>query len=147
MELVVFADSNIFLDAFLDRKPTDIDCIEILDLARNKKIGAHTSSSCLLTVMYFLKKDGMSRKDVAAIMLQLLVFVSLVSPEEQAFKNGLLTDFNDLEDAVQYYTALQIKGIDYFITSNIKDFKKATPKLPVLTPTQFLKEYRNIKPK
>lgn len=89
----------------------------------------------------------MSRKDVATIILQLLAFVSLVSPLEDAFKNGLMTEFIDLEDAVQYYTALQIKGIDFFITSNIKDFKKATDKLPVLAPTQFLKQYRDSKTK
>ncbi len=52
---------------------------------------------------------------------------------------ALHAGFLDLEDAVQYHTALQIKGIDYFITSNIKDYKKASAQLPVITPKQFIK--------
>jgi predicted nucleic acid-binding protein len=138
MELITFADTNIFLDAFLKRSPTESDCLSILDLARKRKIKLYTSSSCLLTVMYFLKKDGMSRSDVSTVITQLLLFVALIAPAEQTFRSALVTDFTDLEDAVQYYTALDIKGIDYFITSNTKDYKKATVQLPVLTPKQFV---------
>jgi predicted nucleic acid-binding protein len=145
MELIVFADTNLFLDAFSNRKPNDLVCIEILDLAYTKKIKLFTSPSCILTVMYFLKKDGMSRENVVTVVSHLLVFISLISPEEQTFLNGLFTDFSDLEDAVQYHTALQIKGVDYFITSNVKDFKKASVRLPVVTPTDFLTGYRKKK--
>lgn len=145
MELIAFADTNLFVDAFLSRKPCDIDCIEVLELARSKKIKLYTSSSCILTIMYFLKKDGMSREDIVIITRQLFAFVALISPGEQTFINGLLTDFTDLEDAVQYYTALEVKGIDYLITSNIKDYKKATVQLPVVTPKQFLSHYNKKK--
>jgi predicted nucleic acid-binding protein len=142
MELIVFADTNLFLDAFLSRKPHDIDCIEVLDLARSKKIKLYTSSSCILTVIYFLKKDGMSREDIVTVISQLFAFTALISPGEQTFLKGLLTEFTDLEDAVQYFTALEVKGIDYFITSNVRDFKKATVQLPVVTPHQFLSKYK-----
>ncbi|MEP6512394.1 MAG: hypothetical protein ABJA79_00900 [Parafilimonas sp.] len=53
----------------------------------------------------------------------------LTNPDNQIFTSALASHFTDLEDAVQYYTALQIKGIDYFITSNIRDFKKASVQL------------------
>ncbi len=142
MELIAFADTNVFLDCFLSRKPNDIVCVEILNLAFNKKIRVFTSSSCVLTVMYFLKKDGMSRENIITVVSQLLVFISLISPQEGTFTNGLFSDFSDLEDAVQYHTALQIKGADYFITSNVKDFKKASPRLPVVDPAQFLTLYK-----
>jgi predicted nucleic acid-binding protein len=142
MDSIVFADTNLFLDAFLNRKPHDIDCIEILDLARSKKIKVYTSSVCLLTIMYFLQKSGITRDDLITIITQLLTFVSLISPTEQTFKTALSVNFTDLEDAVQYYTALEVKGVDYFITSNIKDYKKATIQLPAVTPKQFLAKYK-----
>lgn len=141
MKFIAFADSNLFLDAFLNRQPNDVDCVAVLHLAANKSIKLFTSSSCLLTTMYFLKKDGISGQDIIAIISQLLEFVSIKSPGEQTFIQGLSAGFADLEDAVQYYTALEVKGIDYFITSNIKDFKKATVQLPVINPKPFLARY------
>jgi hypothetical protein len=45
----------------------------------------------------------------------------------------------DVEDAIQYFTALENEEIDYFITRNIKDFRPSDIHLPVLTPSQFLK--------
>ena len=141
MEVIVFADSNIFLDAFLKREPHHEACLNILSLARNRKIKLYTSSSCLLTVIYFLKKDGMSNENIVIAVSRLLDFIPLISPDENIFIAGLAAGFPDLEDAVQFYTALQIKGIDYFITSNTRDYKKATPQLPVITPKQFMVLY------
>ena len=141
MKFIAFADSNLFLDAFLNRQPNDIDCITVLHLATSRKIKLFTSSSCLLTTMYFLKKNSISGQDIIAIISQLLEFISIKSPDEQTFVQGLSAGFNDLEDAVQYFTAMDVKGIDYFITSNTKDYKKATVQLPVVTPKQFLSHY------
>ena len=141
MEVIVFVDSNIFLDAFLRREPHHEDCLNTLTLARNRKIKIYTSSSCLQTVIYFLNKDGMSNENIVAVISRLFDFLSLKSPDETCFINGLNSGFPDLEDAVQYYTALQIKGIDYFITSNTKDYKKASRQLPVITPRQFMALY------
>ena len=46
--------------------------------------------------------------------------------------------FDDIEDAFQYYTALQA-DCDFFVTVNIKDFKKGKiAKLPVLKPDDYL---------
>ncbi len=142
MELIAFADTNVFLDAFLNRKPNDSACIEVLSLASTRKIELFTSPSCMLTVIYFLKKDGMLRGDIVTVISQLLVFITLISPGEESFTSGLFSDFPDIEDAIQYQTARQIKGVDYFITSNIKDFKKASPRLPVVNPAQFLALYK-----
>jgi predicted nucleic acid-binding protein len=47
--------------------------------------------------------------------------------------------FNDYEDALQYYTALE-NGAEAIITRNLKDFQKA--KLPVMTAGQFLKGFK-----
>jgi len=140
-ENILFADSNVFLDAFLQRTPNDSDCKSLIKLAENVTIKIYTSSSCLLNVMYFLEKSGFDNADIIETIKALLTFISLISPTENTFHLAFSAGFTDLEDAVQYYTALQIKGIEYFITSNIKDFKKSSAQLPVLTAKQFLKLY------
>jgi len=51
-------------------------------------------------------------------------------------RQSLKTDFNDYEDAIQYYCALSTPQIDFIVTRNTKDFKKST--LPVLTPVEAI---------
>ena len=88
--------------------------------------------------MYLLSKAGISNGSIINIIDVLLKYISLAQTNEKNFLSGLYAGFTDLEDAIQYYTALAVKDIGYFITSNIKDYKKALPQLPVITPKQFL---------
>lgn len=136
-QYLLFADTNVFLDALLQRK-AGRECKQILILAEKAVVKLYTSSSCLLTVIYFLQKSGMPAKVIRESVADLLKLLSLKSPDEKAFFASLNAGFPDLEDAVQYQTAFQIKGIDYFITSNIKDFKKPSKQLPVITPMKFM---------
>ncbi|RLD54644.1 MAG: PIN domain-containing protein, partial [Bacteroidetes bacterium] len=48
-------------------------------------------------------------------------------------KKALRSDFNDFEDAIQYYSAIQLGEIDIITTRNLKDFKKS--EIPVLSPS------------
>ncbi|MEO5650072.1 MAG: hypothetical protein ABIR03_09130 [Ginsengibacter sp.] len=63
----------------------------------------------------------------------------IIEADINIIKKAYKSKFTDVEDAIQYYTAAKTESIDYFITRNIKDFKKFVSQLPVLTPSQFLK--------
>ena len=120
---VVFLDANVFLDALLHSNEYE-DANAILD-ATNKKLAlVYTTAACLQNVIYFLYKAGISNKSIINIMDVLLRDISLAQTNEKVFLSGLNAGFTDLEDAIQYHTALSIKDIDYFITSNIRDYKK-----------------------
>lgn len=134
----VFVGANVFLDFWLARPAGFGDAQNILIAAERKQIVIYTSSSVLLTAMYFLKKANVPLAVMIDMADKLLSLVSLVSPAEKTFRQGLYAGFADLEDGVQYHTALQVKGLDAFITNNKKDFKKATAMLPALTPKEFL---------
>lgn len=134
----LFVDTNVFLDAILERTPQFEYAEKLLTEAAAKKLLVYTSSSLLLTVMYFLKKEGAMPPDLLIeTSSNLLNVVTLLSPTEKTFRQGLYAGFADLEDAVQYHTALQASNLDYFITNNKRDYKKATSLLPVITPTEF----------
>jgi hypothetical protein len=70
-----------------------------------------------------------------------LTYIQFAETSKSSFSQALNTGFTDLEDAVQYCTALQIKGVDYFLTSNTRDYRKASAQLPVITATQFIRMY------
>jgi hypothetical protein len=57
-------------------------------------------------------------------------------------KQAYQSKFSDIEDAIQYYTATKNEIIDFFITRNIKDFKSGENIIPVVTPAQFLKLFK-----
>ena len=50
---------------------------------------------------------------------------SIIEVGEQIIDLALKSTLNDLEDAVQYYTAKSAKA-DFIIARNIKDYKHAT---------------------
>lgn len=48
------------------------------------------------------------------------------------------SEFTDKEDALQYYIALRHHS-DYFLTRKTGDYKMAIERLPVLSPSAFLR--------
>jgi hypothetical protein len=64
--------------------------------------------------------------------------VKILPCNEKIIELGLNSDFNDFEDAVQYFTAIQNK-LNAIITRNTKDFKKS--EIPVLTAEEYIKGY------
>jgi len=95
----------------------------------------------LINIIYVLGKQKLTQGEIITLMELTLTYIQFADTSKSAFIQALTAGFPDLEDAVQYYTALQIKGIDYFLTSNTKDYKKASVQLPVITATQFIMMY------
>ena len=134
----VFADTNVILDHALGRAFAN-EAEKILTLSERGKIICYISSGALYTLAYVL---GKAIKDIDVVREKLLLYLTLATPIsnlpynfEQAISDKA---FDDVEDAFQYYTALHA-GCDFFVTSNLKDFKKGeTSKLPVLKPDDFL---------
>ena len=58
---------------------------------------------------------------------------------KQALENALYSNFKDIEDGYQYFTAKEY-GIPIVVTRNVKDF--VVDDISVLTPEQFLSMYR-----
>lgn len=141
----LFLDTNVFLDVILERTNDFKDAEEIIELSGSGNINISTSPSCLITVIYFLGKAGLTKEAISEIIIHLLKTTSLTPTDKRTFSVAMKSDFSDLEDAVQYFTALSAGNIDYFITSNTKDYKKALAELPVLTPKQFVNLYNRSK--
>jgi predicted nucleic acid-binding protein len=141
MAYKVFIDTNVFLDAYLERTEDWQEAETVLQSAALEQITVFTSANNLVNTMYALQKQNVTGADIIDLMELTLTYTQLVHTSNASFRQALRAGFNDLEDAVQYFTALDVKGIDYFITSNTKDYKKATVQLPVVTPKQFLSHY------
>ncbi len=142
MEYKIFIDTNVYLDYLIHRGNDWTEAEAVLLLAEENALDVFTSSSCILNLMYIMGTYKIEKANILSYTQTILSYSKLISPDNEKFSMALNAGFTDPEDAVQYYTALGIKGIDYFITSNIKDYKKAMPQLPVVTPKQFMTLYK-----
>ena len=134
----LFIDTNVFLDFLMQRGNDWQNAEAIFKMAESGVVKVFTSSSSLINVMYVMQTCKLSREEVIANTNAILSFTTLVDPDNTTFEIALLSGFKDLEDAVQYHTALEINGVNYFITSNIKDYGKAHKLLPVITPGEYI---------
>jgi predicted nucleic acid-binding protein len=133
--MILFIDSDIFLDILLERQPYNNFAMKLLSLPGELGYNYYTATHTLLNVHYVAsKKRGKneSRQAIAALVKK----ISIIPDDKQIFEDALHSDFSDLEDAVQYCAAKSI-NTDFIITRNIKDYKSST--IPVLTAEQFLR--------
>jgi predicted nucleic acid-binding protein len=134
----VFLDANILLDFTLKRDGYN-EAKKIIEFAVKGQIQAYITPAIVHIVGYWLTKAYGNAK-AKELLLTLLADVQVIDSDHEITLNALHSKIKDIEDALQYYTAMHHK-IDYFITLD-KGFKKeAIPALPICMPTEFLTEF------
>lgn len=134
----VFLDANILLDFTLKRDEYE-QARKIIELAVKGTIQAFITPSIVHIVGYWLTKAYGNAK-AKELLLTLMADVTVVDylPHEFVL-NALHSKITDIEDALQYYTAVHHK-LDYFISRDKHLKKQGIPLLPVYTPREFLIE-------
>ena len=132
----VFLDANIVLDFLLKRKDYD-EVRKIMALALEKKIQAFIYPSILHIVSYWLTKAYGSAKSKDLLLL-LLADVKIIDANQEVVNLALTSPIDDIEDELQYYTALHHK-VDYFVSRDKKFQHQALTLLPVYNLSEFLK--------
>ena len=133
----VFLDANILLDFTLKRDDYE-QARAVIALAVNGNIQAFISSSIVHIVGYWLAKVYGHAK-AKTILITLLSDVTVIDLPHEIVLNALHSKVTDMEDALQYYTAVHHK-LDYFISRDKQLHKQGIPVLPICTPQEFLSE-------
>ena len=130
----LFIDSDIILDLIAKREPYYIFAAKLFTLIDQRKVSGFTSPLVFANLHYLLKKMS-SNKAALKQLRKLKTFVKVLPTDERVIEQSLNSDFNDFEDAIQYFTSVN-NGIDVILTRNIKDYKKS--KIPVSTAEEFI---------
>ena len=77
----------------------------------------------------------MANEAAKSALRKLRLLLHVIDSSEKVMDQALNSSFNDFEDAVQYYTALN-NNIPIILTRNLKDYKNA--KVLVQSPEMFL---------
>lgn len=141
MAYKIFVDSDVFLDILLIRQPHFESSVSIFYLRNEQKVELFTAPSIILNINYIAQKQLNKEKALKGVS-EILKAVEIIETSKEILTNCFNNSFLDVEDAVQYFTALQNNSIDYYITRNIKHFNFKYEDLPVLTPIQFLKLFK-----
>ena len=137
MERKIFLDVNIIAD-FCDADRLEFDnAVKLFMQIYEGNFQGYLSESVVNTASYILRKivPAAAFKELINGMLS---SVTVLPCSNATILSAYRVAKNDLEDAVLYQIALENK-MDYFVTSDIKDYKKiANASLPVVTAKQML---------
>ncbi|MFO7826446.1 MAG: PIN domain-containing protein [Cyclobacterium sp.] len=131
----LFIDTNIVLDVLAKRHPYYYSAAKLLTLADRKLCVLSVTSLTLANTHYVLAKlkSANQSKEVLRKLRLMLQVLSLDAKVVDLALND--EDFNDFEDGLQYYAALENRQ-DVILTRDINGFKSS--RIPVMTPQEFL---------
>jgi len=132
----IFIDTNVIIDFLADREPFSSDAAILFQLAKDKKIRIHISAISFNNTFYILRKV-VPTKRALGLLSEIEEFVGIQETNRLIIKKALKSNFNDFEDAIQYFSAVEIGNIDLITTRDLKDFKKS--EIPVLSPESTIK--------
>ncbi len=134
----IFIDSDIILDLLAKREPYYIYSSKLFTVIDKGEIAAYTSPLIFANLHYLLRKFT-SNSSALKSLRKLKTLVNILPIDEKVIEQSLNSDFNDFEDAIQYFTAVN-NGISVLITRNKRDYKKS--KIPILTAEEFIKTWK-----
>lgn len=131
----IFLDTDILIDFIGDRKPFSRFALAIFLSAYNKKVKVYTSGNSITTAYYILGKQT-TEKHARELIMDLMNQIMIIPVTETILKKAFSSNFTDVEDGVQFFSALTISDMYCIVTRNIRDYKKST--IPVFSSEELL---------
>ena len=132
----IFIDTNVIIDFLADRRPFSEYAAILFQLAKENKIRIYISAISFNKTYYILRKVT-SHKKALNLISEIDEYVGVQETDRTILRKAIKSGFSDFEDAIQYFSAVQLGTIDVIATRDIKDFKKS--EIPVLSPETTVK--------
>lgn len=137
----VLLDTNVILDALLNRKGLCEASKEVLKISAEMRLTAYIAVSSLKDIYYISHRAGLDKRQAKNVIGILTGTYFMLDQNSKDVYQALLSDTLDLEDAILEESAIR-NEIDYIITRNIKDFKN--DRIKAITPEQVLETIDSI---
>lgn len=145
----VFLDTNVILE-YLEKRREYQAVNQLLSAVEDGKIKAVVSVGGVYTLTYLirmeLKRQGFHRPEqTMRLRATLDIIMSMVTVVGISHKHATKAindiSFDDVEDSLQYQSALQAK-CDALVTINLRDYCNAnTSNMDILSPREFVDKY------
>ena len=131
----ILVDTDVVMDFITKREPFDKDASLLFNLGDKDQVKLCISSLCLNNIYYLLRKI-IGHKKTINILKQLLEITEVLSVDKQVVLKALHSKFNDFEDALQHFSAIENGNVDVIVTRNLRDYKHS--KIPVMNAGSFI---------
>ena len=133
----IFLDINILIDIPDMERENHFYSREIFSLADSGLITAFCSILSF-NIFFYVARKKLGNKAAIDYMATFLEIIKVVPADINLAMQAIIEPIgNDFEDSLQYYSAMQIKNLNYIVTANTKGFKNS--KVSVISPLQFLR--------
>lgn len=135
----IVLDANIILDLTLQRTSDLEDLKKIYAAITSGILNGCITTSIIHICSYWMKKE-IGIEATKKTILTILNDVKVIDAKHDKIVEALHSKMNDVEDALQYYLALD-HNVDCFISRDENFKKSATTRLPVYYPKEFIKKF------
>ena len=132
----IFFDTDVILDISIKRELDINDSVKLINLVENGLVKGYTST-IIFSNVYYIQRKLIGHEVSINFLKNLRLLLTVLNVDDSIIHKALESDFNDFEDAIQYFTAIE-NTMDCIITRNVNDYKKSI--IPVYTPTELLKQ-------
>ena len=131
----ILLDTDVCLDSLAGRSPWNADADYIFHASVENRCRIYVSGLTFANLFYLLRKQHGS--ETTQHHLGAMRDLVQISPmNHTVVDQALEAEWNDFEDALQYYSALE-SGCQMVISRNISDYSKAG-QIEVKTPADFI---------
>lgn len=134
----IFFDANIIIDLINAGNRYHTDMLFLFSRLTAKKTKLYISPTTFAITFYFLGKHYKNKLKLNREVKDFFAAFAFTREDDVIIKKVMQSDFDDMEDTLQYFTALDA-GCDVIITYNQHHFIK--PAIPVYHPSQFISEF------
>ncbi|MBK9420450.1 MAG: type II toxin-antitoxin system VapC family toxin [Flavobacteriales bacterium] len=135
-----FLDTNVLFDLYEEERPSHKDSFLLVKQGLMGQVTLVVTAASVMTMLYSLQRYKVPRELVIGRLNMILPHLDIAQVNAPELIAGINSDWNDIEDAIQFHAAMASGGIDA-IVSNDKDFAQQK-RVPVLTPKQALKRVK-----
>ena len=129
----VLLDTNVVLDALLNRQPFVAEAQQILRANDQERVSAYNTATTVTDIFYLARKALGIEPTMKAIRL-CLDTLEICAVDSQTLEAAIKLEGSDFEDNLQIACAIA-SNLDAIVTRNKADFK--TTAIPVIEPAEL----------
>lgn len=134
----IFFDANILVDLINSGNRNHRTVLFLFDQLIKQRRKLFVSPTSFAITYYFLSKNYKDLEKLNRLVIDFFSNFVFTREDNLTIEKVFKSSFTDLEDALQYYSALDA-GVDAIITYNKTDF--VTSEIQVYHPIQFINEF------
>ena len=134
----VFLDANIIIDLVNTGNKRHAESLLLFSELTKQKAKMYVSPTSFAITYYFLGKSIKNHAKLNEVVIELFSHFIFTREDDVIMGNVLQSSFIDLEDALQYFSAID-SGAGIIISYNQHDF--INPSIPVYHPFQYISEF------